>query len=56
VEEAADQVDVSAGSFERERSFWAALTGWRGRMEPVRRNRCGWSYGGPARLYRLTGG
>jgi hypothetical protein len=53
----ADQfwLDVSAGSFERERSFWTALTGWRGRMEPVRRNRCGWSYGGPARLYRLTG-
>ena len=35
-------------------------------MEPVRRYRCGWSYGGPSRvtamadpvgrLYRLTGG
>ena len=51
----ADQfwLDIPACVYERERSFWTALTGWEGQMEPVRRYRCGWSYGGPSRVTAL---
>ena len=43
-------LDFPAGSFDAGVAFWAALTGWKGRVETVRRNRCGWNYGGPASM------